>query len=167
MKRTVQREKENVKNAQKKIKKMKSVVKICAPKKRHELTEEETEDIMENLMNRLFTNYNIFGESKLNSNIEKIFENNMFQKLYNETDVLKEAFEDSENDNNSNIKNPKKSSTNAIKNKVLESQILNKNDISISKSFHESHFMMKSPVPSDDMFKKKSFEEFSPCKDIQ
>jgi hypothetical protein len=170
MKRSIKKEKENVKNAQKKIKKMKSVVKLCAPKKRKDLTEEETEDIMENLMNRLFTNYNIFGESKLNSNIEKIFENNMFQKLYNETDVLKEAFEDSENDNSSNIKNNSKkiSSANLIKNKVLESQILNKNDISINKSFHESHFMMKNPEKTDQMFKKKNFiEELSPSKDIQ
>ena len=153
MSRAFSKQKENVKNAQKQIKKMKSQPRL----KKKDLTEEETEDIMENLMNRLFTNYNVFGESKINSNIEKVFENDLFQKLYNNTDVLKEAFEDSENDENSKTKNKvEKSGILKIHNKVLESQILNKDDISINESFHESHFLGGLPeMKRNELFKKK------------
>jgi hypothetical protein len=158
MKRVSVRNKENVKNAEKQMKKMKSVAKLEPKKKRQDLTEEETEDIMENLMNRLFSNYSVFGESKLNSNIEKVFENDLFQKLYNETDVLKEAFEDSENETPSQMKNQiqRETGSGGVPNKVLESQILNKDDVSINQSFHESHFMMGLPESRGSrLFKKK------------
>lgn len=161
LRKSARRNKENLKNAQKKIKKMKSVAQIKLARAKN-LSEQETEDIMENLMNRLFSNYNIFGESKLNSDIEKVFENRMFQKLYNDTDVLKEAFEDSEQDGPLQSKAlPRKSlSLNRCRNKVLESQLLGKNEISINQSFHESHFM-PGPLP-EGLFRKKTAQDEAP-----
>ena len=154
MNRHLRKEKENVKNAQKKIKKMKSMRQLKTEKKKNPLTEEETEDIMENLMNRLFSNYSVFEESTINSNIEKVFENPLFQKLYKETDVLKEAFDESDEHSTRNklsVMNPDVEIKVALfKNKVLESQILNKNDISVSKSYHE-------PKESLDFQKKKNY----------
>ena len=95
------------------------------------LTEQETEDIMEGLMNRLFNKYTVAEPSQINTGIDKLFGNKLFQKLYRDTDVLKEAFEESESDS-------VQGKHSVIRNRVLESQILQSQDIPITQEFVES-----------------------------
>lgn len=45
---------------------------------------------MENYMNKLFKSNQLLSDKNLNKKIEKIFENNFFQKLVEKTDVLKD-----------------------------------------------------------------------------
>ena len=95
------------------------------------LTEQETEDIMEGLMNRLFNKYTVAEPSHINTGIDKLIGNKLFQKLYRDTDVLKEAFEESESDS-------VQGKHSVIRNRVLESQILQSQDIPITQQFVES-----------------------------
>jgi len=46
---------------------------------------------MESLMNRLFKHSNLQSDEKLNEKIEKVFENKLFQRIVEKTDVLEDA----------------------------------------------------------------------------
>ena len=51
---------------------------------------EETENIMESLMNRLVQSPDLLEDEKLNTKIEKFFDNQTFQKMVEKTDVFEE-----------------------------------------------------------------------------
>lgn len=124
-------------------------------KKTKGLTEQETEDIMEGLMNRLFNNYSVSEANQLNSGIEKLFGNRMFQKLYRDTDVLKEAFEDSENDSVGG-------KYSVIRNRVLESRILENDEITIGNDYVESEVWHTVKNKNEDAERAEEIRELSP-----
>ena len=55
------------------------------------LTNQQVESTMEEFMNKLFVSPNLLEDEKLNSKIEKIFENKVFQNMVANANVLEEA----------------------------------------------------------------------------
>ena len=53
-------------------------------------TPEETETIIENLLNRIVSSPKLLEDEKLNAKIEKLFENATFQKMVEATDVFQD-----------------------------------------------------------------------------
>lgn len=65
------------------------------------MTNDEVEKVMENFMNKLFVSPNLLEDENLNFKIEKIFENQVFQKMVENANVLEDAgvISDSQNKN--------------------------------------------------------------------
>lgn len=72
----------NIKDEKKKVSKKKSFEKM---------SNDEVEKVMENFMNKLFVSPNLLEDEKLNYRIEKIFENQVFQKMVENANVLEDA----------------------------------------------------------------------------
>lgn len=65
------------------------------------MSNDEVEKVMENFMNKLFVSPNLLEDENLNFKIEKIFENQVFQKMVENANVLEDAgvISDSQNKN--------------------------------------------------------------------
>lgn len=55
------------------------------------MSNDEVEKVMEDFMNKLFVSPNLLEDEKLNYRIEKIFENQVFQKMVENANVLEDA----------------------------------------------------------------------------
>lgn len=55
------------------------------------MSNDEVEKVMENFMNKLFVSPNLLEDENLNYRIEKIFENQVFQKMVENANVLEDA----------------------------------------------------------------------------
>lgn len=121
------------------------------------MSNDEVETVMENFMNKLFVSPNLLEDENLNYRIEKIFENQVFQKMVENANVLEDAgvISDSQNKGDPNSKK---------RHKKEKSEDFDPNgDFLDKKAIEKSELEVKQedilPVEDEQLHKKPTAEE--------
>jgi hypothetical protein len=123
------------------------------------MSNDEVEKVMENFMNKLFVSPNLLEDENLNYRIEKIFENQVFQKMVENANVLEDAgvISDSQNKGDGNGKK---------RNKREKSEDFDPNgDFLDQKAIEKSELEVKQedilPKDEEELLKKPDPEELA------
>ena len=118
------------------------------------MSNDEVEKVMENFMNKLFVSPNLLEDENLNFKIEKIFENQVFQKMVENANVLEDAgvIGDSQAKNqDTNKKNSKEKSEDFdLNGDFLDQKAIEKSELIVQQ---------EDILPVDDIPEKKTTKE--------
>ena len=118
------------------------------------MSNDEVEKVMENFMNKLFVSPNLLEDENLNFKIEKIFENQVFQKMVENANVLEDAGVISDSQNKHQDTNKKahkeKSEDFDINGDFLDQKAIEKSELRVQQ---------EDILPLEDLAEKKNPKE--------